>query len=312
VVICAYSQERWHAMNAAIASALAQPEADEVIVVVDHNEVLLRHTRSRWPDLRVIPNMFTRGLSGARNSGVRAASGAVIAFLDDDATADEGWLREMLAALDEPDTVAVGGRARPLWPAGIAPRTLPPELLWVVGCSYRGQPTRRSEVRNVMGCSMAFRRDALAAIGGFSTDTGRVGAIPLGGEETDACIRIRQVRPEARILFEPRSLVTHCVSADRVTWSYLRRRSFFEGVSKSVLSRTLGASDALTTEMAYVKRVLPSGLWREFSHARPLGAAAIVLSLCATAIGYAYGLARSQPPSAAATGKATVSQTSTP
>ncbi|HEU0257614.1 MAG TPA: glycosyltransferase family 2 protein, partial [Microbacteriaceae bacterium] len=92
VVICAYTQARWHDMNAAIASALRQPETDEVIVVIDHEDDLLRRTRQRWPHLSVVANTFQRGLSGARNSGVLAASGGVVAFLDDDATAEEGWL----------------------------------------------------------------------------------------------------------------------------------------------------------------------------------------------------------------------------
>jgi len=298
VVICAYTQKRWDDLVEAISSVSRQPEASEIVVVIDHEDRLLERVQRQWPELNVIPNKFRKGLSGARNTGVEHASSDVVAFLDDDATAGEGWLRELLDAFESPDVVAVGGSARPSWPAADRPSILPPELLWVVGCTYTGQPTTRADVRNIMGCSMAFRRSALMNVGGFNPDTGRVGSIPLGAEETEVCILLRQDRPASRIVFEPRSVVSHTVTRDRVTWSYLRRRSFYEGVSKSALSRSLGASDALASERAYVRRVLPMGAWRELAQGRPGGAAAIALSLLAAGVGYAYGALHHSPGSA--------------
>ena len=292
VIICAYTQKRWDDLNLAIASALAQDETAEVIVVIDHEPELFVRVRLDWPMVIVLPNSSRPGLSGARNTGVAASSGEIVAFLDDDAAAAADWLSRMLAAFTDPSVVAVGGSAHPLWPDGSAPATLPAELLWVVGCTYRGQPTEIAEVRNVIGCSMAFRRDPLLAIGGFNLDTGRVGTIPLGAEETEVCIRLRQADPSLRIIFDPNSRVSHRVSSDRLTWRYLRRRSFFEGISKAALSRSLGYADALSSERRYSTRVLPRGVIREMLHFRPLSAIAIVLSLGAASSGYLYGLLR--------------------
>jgi hypothetical protein len=177
-----------------------------------------------------------------------------------------------------------------VWP-GSAPAFLPRELHWVVGCTFTGQPTTLAEVRNVMGCSMLFRRDAVLAVGGFSTDTGRVGAVPLGGEETDVCIRLRRARPGTRIMFEPRSVVHHRVSADRVRWRYLVRRGFYEGVSKAVLSTRLGAGDALASERRYSTVVLPRAFVRHLVTGRPVGALGILVTFAVTVAGYLYGRA---------------------
>jgi cellulose synthase/poly-beta-1,6-N-acetylglucosamine synthase-like glycosyltransferase len=290
VIICAYTLKRWEEMIASIASAVRQPEATEVIVVIDHEPELLRRTRRAWNGLTVVPNRFRQGLSGARNTGLEIATGEVVAFLDDDAVADDEWLRHLLVPFEQPEVVAVGGRALPVWPRRRGPLILPSELWWIVGCSYRGLPTERADVRNVMGCTMALRRDALRSIGGFNTDTGRVGAHPLGAEETEVCIRLRALDPQRRVVYEPASVVRHVVSADRVTARYLRRRSFFEGVSKAALSKSLGAGDALSTERGYTARVLPRAALREVRHLNPAGAAGIVLSLGSAGVGYLYGL----------------------
>jgi hypothetical protein len=188
--------------------------------------------------------------------------------------------------------LGAGGRAEPVWPAR-QPRFLPRELNWVVGCTFTGQPRALAEVRNVMGCSMLFRRDPVLEVGGFSSDTGRVGAIPLGGEETDLCIRLRRAHPGARIVFEPRSVVHHRVTDDRVTWRYLLRRGFYEGVSKSVLSRRLGAGAALESERTYTTVVLPRAVGRSLLTGRPVAAAGVIATFTVTVAGYVYGRAAS-------------------
>jgi hypothetical protein len=84
--------------------------------------------------------------------------------------------------------------------------------------------------------------------------------------------------------------VRHRVTPERLTWRYLRRRSFFEGVSKAALSKSLGSPDALSRERSYVWRDLPSGVWRELSNGRPAAAFAIVFSLASAGFGYVYGI----------------------
>ncbi len=290
VVICAYTLDRWDQLALAMGSVAAQGSADETILVVDHNDELLERARARWPEARVMANEGSRGLSSARNTALRVAEGEIVAFLDDDAAADPGWLDTLVSGFTSESVVAVGGSAVPIWP-GAAPAVLPDELLWIVGCSYRGLPTEPGPVRNVMGCSMAFRRVPLMAIGGFNADTGRVGKLPIGCEETEACIKLRQADPTSVVRYEPSASVRHHVSADRVRMAYVAHRSWCEGLSKAGIARTVGRADALSAESTYATRVLPAAVWRELRRGpRGLPAAtAIVLSLGLAGAGYVRG-----------------------
>lgn len=290
VVICAYTLDRWDQLVKAMDSVSVQQPAHETILVVDHNRALFDRAVLRWPDAVVIENSGSRGLSAGRNSALEVATGSVVAFLDDDAVADPGWLESLAVPFADADVVAVGGSAEPIWP-GEAPAVLPEELLWIVGCSYRGLPVVPGPIRNVMGCSMAFRREPLMAIGGFNPDTGRVGKLPIGCEETEVCIQLSQADPSRVILYAPTARVRHHVSADRVRMKYVLHRSWCEGLSKAAISRTVGRRDALATESAYATRVLPAGVWRELRRG-PRGvvpATAIILSVAAAAAGYARG-----------------------
>lgn len=298
VVICCYTVDRWPQLLASVESALGQqPAAHEVIVVVDHcpalEDLVRDHVGGR---VRVVRNSARPGLSGARNTGVDASSGDVVAFLDDDAWAEPGWLRAHAEMYDDAGVVGVGGLVRPAWATG-APRWFPPEFGWVVGCSYAGQPVEVSEIRNPIGANMSFRRSALQAAGGFDEELGRVGGRPAGCEETELSIRITRRSPRARIVHQPAAVVNHHVTRDRSQPLYFRRRCWGEGLSKAKVRRLAGSRGALTTERAYVAHVLPRsvarGLADTFRSRDPWSAAragAVVTGLALTSTAYAAGL----------------------
>lgn len=305
VVICAYTDDRWDTLRDAVASASTQARApEEVIVVVDYNPLLEeRATAELGTASRVIPNTGPRGLSGARNTGLAAAAGDVIVFLDDDAVAHDGWLDQLLAPYDEdPAVVGVGGRADPVWPHPEGrPAWWPPEFDWVVGCSYRGLPEERARVRNVMGCNMSFRREVFECVGHFVAGMGRASADarPLGCEETELCIRVTQAWPDARIVYEPAARVRHHVEPARVRWRYFRRRCAAEGRSKAMVTRQVGAADGLRAERAHVRGAVVDGLRRDLGAAvgrRELDGARRALcslsGLAAAGAGYVAGRVR--------------------
>ena len=78
VIICAYTEARWDDLRAAVSSVQRQSVAPiETIVVIDHNPRLLQRAQADIPGVTLLENQETRGLSGARNTGVKAAHGAL-------------------------------------------------------------------------------------------------------------------------------------------------------------------------------------------------------------------------------------------
>jgi len=297
-IVCAYSEARWDDLRAALASVAAQdPPPSEVVLVVDHNPALLERAREAFRDVSVVPNVQERGLSGARNTGIRNSTGEVVAFLDDDARAEPGWLGALLDALSDPRVIGAGGLVLPEWRSG-RPPWFPDELLWVVGCSYRGLPTSARPVRNPIGASMAFRREAFTTAGEFASGIGRLAALPLGCEETELAIRVRQANPGSLVMYVPRAIVRHVVTAERTTWRYLVRRCFAEGLSKALVTEEVGSADGLAAERTYAAITLPAGVLRGLLEGvggdgwGVARAGAIVAGLAITVAGYVAGVAR--------------------
>jgi glycosyltransferase involved in cell wall biosynthesis len=299
VVICAYTDDRWADLLEAVSSVQSQTlQPREILVVIDHNAGLLERARAELAGVAVVENRARRGLSGARNSGILASRGSIVAFLDDDARAAPDWLEWLTRHYSDHLVLGVGGTIEPCWERG-RPRWFPPELDWVVGCTYEGLPTDTAPVRNLIGASMSFRRDVFETVGGFRDGLGRVGSRPLGCEETELCIRARQRWPDGRFIYEPRAWVYHRVPLHRSTWGYFRSRCYAEGLSKALVSRTVGSKDGLASEAYYTVRTLPAGCLRGLADTVRYGdatglarAGAIVAGLGFTTAGYLNGILR--------------------
>ena len=295
VVICAHTDDRRLETARAVDSVLAQTHpADEIVVVIDHNDGLLAWARDRFTGATVVANTRARGESGARNSGVAEVHSDVVAFLDDDATAHPDWLGHLLSWYEEPEVLGVGGAADPHWRSG-RPAWFPEEFDWVVGCSYRGLPEEPATIRNLMGCNMSFRRDVIMEAGGFYEGLGRTGGDAFGCSETEFCIRAQR-ELGGRFVFEPRARIAHQVPADRGTWGYFTRRCRAEGRSKAMVARRTSRAEALALERRHVRTTLPQGIVRGLRDVgRTPGAvgrvAAIVLGTSLTAGTYAVGRA---------------------
>jgi glucosyl-dolichyl phosphate glucuronosyltransferase len=297
VVICAYSLERWPDLVEAVTSLDKQVvRPAQIVVVVDHNDALLERVHARLPAVTAVANRGRRGLSGARNTGLAEATQSVVAFLDDDAVAEPDWLARLQDGYQDPDVLGIGGAVLPRWDAGRRPRWFPAEFDWVVGCSYRGLPTHPASVRNLIGANMSYRRHVLNAVGGFREGIGRVGTRPLGCEETDLSIRALQRFPSGRVRYDPSARVVHRVPRSRSGVRYFASRCYAEGLSKALVSQSVGTVSGLSSELTYTLRTLPRGVLTGFvdglrGDVAGFGrAAAICLGLMITTVGYLIGV----------------------
>jgi GT2 family glycosyltransferase len=292
VVICAYTTDRWDLLSRALSSLDGQSRVpDEVVLVVDHDDALLHRATVAFDGVTVVPNTQRRGLSGARNCGIAAASGSIVAFLDDDARADPRWIDGLLSAYVDSSVLGVGGAViadwqtrRPVW--------FPAEFDWVVGCSYRGLPTAVEPVRNFIGANMSYRRSVLTTVGAFNSALGRVGRRPLGCEETEFGIRARRAFDGGRFLYVPGAEVRHHVPESRSGWRYFLRRCWSEGLSNAAVARLATRGEALESERRYVARVLPAAVRGGLSSPRHGGlarAVAVIAGLAMTTGGYLRG-----------------------
>jgi GT2 family glycosyltransferase len=166
----------------------------EVIVVDDGSTDNTRTILEHFPDVRAIhqPN---RGLSAARNAGLGAATGSIIAYTDSDCFADADWLTHLVHHLERSGAAAVGGP------------NLTPEDGRLAACvaAAPGQPTHVLEsdqvAEHIPGCNMTFRRDALLAINGFDPRYRKA------GDDVDVCWRLQQAG--LWIAFAPGAFVWH-------------------------------------------------------------------------------------------------------
>lgn len=158
-----------------------------------------------------------KGVSFGRDRGLRAATGDILVYLDDDAEAQPDLLLQYLTFFDQyPNAVGAGGRILPKY-------SELPEPLWMskwlngyiakVDC---GGETRlfTGKMKYPIGCNMAYRTQILLDIGGFNT------LLTFRGDDKYIYLAIKKTQPG--IYYVPHALVYHNIPGKRLHFSYLR------------------------------------------------------------------------------------------
>ncbi len=194
VVVCAYNAVDTIDDCLTSLEALTYPRT-QLIVINDGSRDATAAIARRHSGVQVV-DLLNGGLSAARNAGLAAATGEIVAYTDADCRVDPDWLTYLVQPLVRSDAVGVGG-----------PNVVPADDPWMAQCVARapGGPTHvmldDRTAEHVPGCNMAFRRDALLAIDGFNPVYVRA------GDDVDICWRL-QARGR-RIGFAPAALVWH-------------------------------------------------------------------------------------------------------
>jgi GT2 family glycosyltransferase len=218
VVVCTYNGGRTIAECLGACARLRYPNF-EVIVVNDGSTDGTADVVRQF-DVRLI-NTPNHGLSHARNVGLRAATGEIIAYVDDDARPDEHWLRYLAHTFQTSGHAGVGG-------PNIVPQDDPPLAHCVAHAP--GGPThvlitdRLAE--HIPGCNMSFRTRCLREVGGFDPQ------FRIAGDDVDVCWRL-QARGWT-LGFHPAAVVWHRRRASaRAYW----RQQFNYGRAEAMLEQ---------------------------------------------------------------------------
>lgn len=181
----------------------------EVILVADPASILMR------PDLPMRRVVFdVPNISRARNAGINAATGRIVAFIDDDAVPEPGWLAALTAPFADPQVIAATGFTR--LPDGFAfqatahwitPDGVTAPLHATAKAVSLHAPANGYAV-STLGTNCAFRRDALAALGGFDP------AFPFHLDESDVNMRMARAHPDGLTAIVPGAEVTHGLADD--------------------------------------------------------------------------------------------------
>ncbi len=220
VVICAWNSAATIDECLQHVCALDYPNL-EVIVVDDGStdataEIARRHRRVR---VLSVPHA---GLSVARNAGLAAARGDVVAYLDADAYPSPEWPYYLALGMDRANVAAVGG---PNLPPPSDPLKAQAVARAPGGPSHVLLTDDRAE--HIPGCNMAFWRQMVIEIGGFDP------IYTAAGDDVDLCWRLLD-RGYA-IAFHPAATVWHHRRGGRR--AYLRQQQGYGRAETLVAAR---------------------------------------------------------------------------
>lgn len=243
VVICTHNRAS-HLANAleSIQQQLYSSDKFEVIVVDNASIDSTRGVVESFAETASVRYVYEKrlGLCHARNTGWRIAKGRYIAYLDDDAVADSGWLQALEDAFaSSPDAGVVGGRVDPIW-EGPRPAWLSDELamgLTIVDWAESPKKIVDFDVEWLVGTNMAISRKLLEQTGGFRPSLDRMGNKMLSSG--DVFLQKQIIKQGYSCLYYPRAVVFHFISSSRLNQHWFLRRYYNQGLS-DVMMQIIG------------------------------------------------------------------------
>jgi glycosyltransferase involved in cell wall biosynthesis len=224
-VVCTYNRGESLGTTLTSLATMKVPESVEWEVLLVDNNSSDQSRKIGEAFCRRYPGRFRyvfepkQGLSHARNRGIREAKGEIIAFTDDDVTADSEWLQNLTAPLQSGEWAGGGGRVLPLWTCAV-PRWLPNDGRYALAplTVFDLGPIPGQLAETPFGANMAYRREVFWKYGCFRTDLGRRPGSLIGHEDVEFGNRL--LAAGERLRYEPSAKIYHPVQDDRIQKKY--------------------------------------------------------------------------------------------
>lgn len=219
------------------------PSHDYEVLVVDNNsndntKEAVEASIGKFTRLN-IKYLFERqqGLNFARNCGVQQAHSNIIAFLDDDAIPHSHWIKMLLDSYRDSSIGCVGGKIIPSFPGDVK---LPYWTSNIFNGYFSGFDLGITHIKELTendgfpyGANISFKKEAIISAGLFNPALDRCGKNLIAGGETEMCIRL--YRGGWKILYNPRAVVHHLISPDRLKRDYFLEHVKGEGITKVLI-----------------------------------------------------------------------------
>jgi GT2 family glycosyltransferase len=249
VVVCTYNGSR--TIRDALEGLARLDYEDFEVIVVDDGSTDGVADIVREYDVRLIQTE-NRGLSHARNTGMEAATGEIVAYIDDDAYPDPQWLKYLAETFRTTDHAGVGGP------------NIPPPIDGPIADCVANAPGGPVHVllsdrvaEHIPGCNMAFRKTRLEAIGGFDPQ------FRVAGDDVDVCWRLQE--RGWTLGFHPAAVVWH--HRRNSLRAYWKQQQGY-GKAETLLKKKWPAKYSGTGQLTWAGRIYCRGLTRSLDFRR--------------------------------------------
>jgi glucosyl-dolichyl phosphate glucuronosyltransferase len=258
IIICTYNREKILpvALNALTMQTLS-PNLFEILIInnnsTDGTEEISKNFISTNPGLDI--KYFVekeKGLSAARNRGIKESSSPLVVFIDDDAEVAENYLETALDFFKSNHEIsAIGGKIIPVYEDDKEPEWLSKNLWGLVTKVDYGEEVRNYPVSKYPpGCSMVFRKKVFETVGMFNTN--------LYLRSEDKYIFRQLEKYHKSFLYYPKLVLKHHIDNSRVTFESVKKISLIVGTSERVRLYDAGIGKNILKVLEYVLKFFAS------------------------------------------------------
>jgi len=239
VVICTFNRQRILKDTLESFAAMDLPgDMPTELLIVDNNSTdatpsVARTFLAQHPTLVRLIEERRPGLSHARNAGLGAARGAIIAFSDDDVYFDPHWAVRLVDVFrQDPSASCVGGKCIPVFEGG-RPDWISDTMMTPYGSTNSGEDIKVLQYPDhPFGLNMAFRRSVFDVVGTFNTALGRQKHSLRSNEDSDLFQRAAEAG--LKTVYTPHAIVRHRIPKERANRTWMLRRYYWQGISDAL------------------------------------------------------------------------------